>query len=157
MEFTPIMTQADFDAAISDRLKRERETISKRYADYEDLKGKVSTYEQQLSDQARQIQEATDKQTTNDQTVADLTAKLKSYETASVKTRIALELGLPYELAGRLTGDTEDAIRKDAETFSKFVGKPKETPPLRSTEPSGVDKRSAALKSLSESLIQKGE
>lgn len=157
MEFTPIMTQADFDAAISDRLKRERETISKRYADYDDLKAKVSTYEKQLSDQARQIQEAADKQAAHDQTVAELTAKLKSHETASVKTRIALELGLPYELAGRLTGDTEDAIRKDAETFSKFVGKQKDAPPLRSTEPSGVDPRSAALKSLSEKLIQKGE
>lgn len=157
MEFTPIMTQADFDAAISDRLKRERETVSKRYADYDDLKEKVSTYEKQLSDQAMQIQEAADKQAAHDKTVADMTAKLKSYETASVKTRIALELGLPYELAGRLTGDTEDAIRKDAETFAKFVGKQKAAPPLRSTEPSDVDTRSAALKSLSEKLIQKGE
>lgn len=157
MEFTPIMTQSDFDAAISDRLKRERETVSKRYADYDDLKDKVSTYEKQLSDQARQIQEAADKQATHDKTVAELTAKLKSHETASVKTRIALELGLPYELAGRLNGDTEDAIRKDAENFAKFVGKSKEAPPLRSTEPSGVDPRSAALKSLSEKLIQKGE
>lgn len=157
MEFTPIMTQADFDAAISDRLKRERETVSKRYADYDDLKEKVSTYEKQLSDQAMQIQEAAEKQATHDKTVADMTAKLKSYETDSVKTRIALELGLPYELAGRLTGDTEDAIRKDAETFAKFVGKQKAAPPLRSTEPSGVDTRSAALKSLSEKLIQKGE
>lgn len=157
MEFTPIMTQADFDAAISARLKRERETVSNRYADYDDLKAKVSTYEQQLSDQARQLQEAADKQASHDQTVAELTAKLKSHETASVKTRIALELGLPYELAGRLSGDTEEDIRKDAEALSKFVGKPKEAPPLRSTEPSGVDKRSAALKSLSEKLIQKGE
>ena len=157
MEFTPIMTQADFDAAISERLKRERETVSKRFADYDDIRGKVSTYEQQLSDQARQLQEAADKQATHDQTVAELTAKLRNYETASVKTRIALELGLPYELAGRLAGDTEEDIRKDAEIFSKFVAKPKEAPPLRSTEPSGVDKRSAALKSLSESLLQKGE
>ena len=33
-EFTPITTQEDFDKAIGERLKRERETVKKEYAGY---------------------------------------------------------------------------------------------------------------------------
>ena len=64
-----------------------------------------------------------------------------------MKIRVAHEAGIPYELAGKLSGDDEDALRKDAETFKSFLGKPK-TPPLRDTEPSGGDMKKAALKSM---------
>ena len=37
-EFVPITTQEAFDAAIGERLKRERESIAKKYGDYDDLK-----------------------------------------------------------------------------------------------------------------------
>ena len=40
MEFTPITTQEAFDAAIKDRLARERETVTKKFADYDDLKNR---------------------------------------------------------------------------------------------------------------------
>ena len=40
-DFTPITTQAEFDAAIGERLKRERESFGKKYGDYDELKNKV--------------------------------------------------------------------------------------------------------------------
>lgn len=65
--------------------------------------------------------------------------------------RIAHENGIPYELANKLSGDTEEAIKKDAETFAKFIGK-KQTAPLGHTEHNHVDGKNAAYKSLLASL-----
>ena len=71
-------------------------------------------------------------------------------KSASVKTRIAHEFGIPYELASRLSGEDEDAIRKDAETLSQLIGQQvrHKAPPLRSTEPLNLegDATKAALK-----------
>lgn len=149
-EFTPITTQAEFDAAIGERLKRERETLAKKYGDYEDLKTKVADYEKQIGQMTEAASKAAQKYAGFDQQLADMQAKIKGYETASVKTRIAHETGLPYELAGRLSGEDEDAIRKDAEALSKLLGSQRQprTPPLRDTEPIEKDEKKAALKSL---------
>lgn len=54
------------------------------------------------------------------------------------KTRIALEKGLPQELAARLTGETEDDLRKDADTLAQLFGsqqKKSGAEPSRSHEP----------------------
>lgn len=156
MEFTPITTQEDFDKAISERLKRERETLTKKYADYEELKGKIADYEKQIGEYGRSLNEATEKIKTHDQVVGELQAKVSKYETDSVKTRIAHEMGIPYELAGRLSGDSEEAIRKDAEGLSKIMGtQVHKAPPLKSTEPSGVDSKNVAYKSMLDNM--KGE
>lgn len=149
-DFTPITTQAEFDAAIGERLKRERESLSKKYGDYDELKSRVASYEQQIGRMTEAASKAAQKYAGFDQQLADMQAKIKGYETASVKTRIAHETGLPYELAGRLSGEDEDAIRKDAEALSKLLGSQRQTrtPPLRDTEPTEKDEKKAALKSL---------
>lgn len=149
-DFTPITTQAEFDTAIGERLKRERESFGKKYGDYDELKNKVASYEQQISQMTEAASKAAQKYAGFDQQLADMQAKIKGYETASVKTRIAHETSLPYELAGRLSGEDEDAIRKDAEALSKLLGGQRQprTPPLRDTEPTEKDEKKAALKSL---------
>ena len=157
-EFTQITTQEQLDALIGDRIKRERETTAKKYGDYEDLKQKVTDYEKQIGDLSKTIEESGKKYAGYDKTLAELTAKVKGYETSSVKMRIAHETGIPYELASRLAGETEDDIRKDAETLSKLVGKPTPSaPPLKSTEPAGGDTRTAALRALAQNLTNKGD
>ncbi|MEG1873329.1 MAG: hypothetical protein RR194_04715, partial [Ruthenibacterium sp.] len=47
-EFTPITTQEQFDAAIGERIKRERETIAKKYEGFDDMKGKIADYENKI-------------------------------------------------------------------------------------------------------------
>ena len=153
-DFTPITTQDQFDAAIGERLKRERETLAKKYSDYEDLKTKVADYEKQIGQLTRDAAGAAKKYAGYDKDLADLQAKVKGYETDSVKTRIAHETGLPYELAGRLTGEDEAAIRKDAEALSKLLGgQPHKAPPLRSTEPTPASGVEAARKELLNNLV----
>ena len=152
-EFKPITTQAEFDAAIGERLKRERETLSKKYGDYDDLKTKVADYEKQIAQLTRAAEDAAKKYAGYDKDLADLQAKVKGYETDSVKTRIAHEAGLPYELAARLTGEDEAAIRKDAEALAKLLGgQTRKAPPLRDTEPAG-DGKKAAMRAFSAQLV----
>ena len=77
-----------------------------------------------------------------------MNGKLKAFETAALKSRIAHEAGLPYDLAGRLTGDTEEAIKADAEKLSALFKSAKPKEPLKDTEPQNVGGIDAAYKQL---------
>lgn len=154
-EFAPITTQEQFDAAISDRLKRERDTIAKKYSDYDELKIKAADYEKQINELSKSMGEAAKKYAGYDKSIADLQGKIKGYETSSVKMRIAHESGLPYELATRLCGETEDEIRNDAQALAQMVGRSQKTAPLKSDEPTHVDSKTAALRTLTTQLTSK--
>ncbi len=137
MAFKAIETQEDLDIIIEQRLKRERE----KYAGFEEAKEKAGKYDELVKrDLDGQIRKLTDdlkaereKHSGTDQTIADLTKRATTAETGLLKVRIAHEAGLPYELAGRLSGDSEDALRQDAKTLAGFV-KPSTAPPMRTTE-----------------------
>ena len=143
-EFTPITTQEEFDKAIGDRLKRERETVKKEYADYLSPDDVQKKYEGYLSpDDVKKKYEGY----LSPEEAAEKDKKIKGYETNSVKMRIAHEHNIPYELAGRIAGETEEDMKKDAETMAKFL-KNKTVAPLASTEPEGMDTKRAAVKKM---------
>ena len=138
-EFKAITTQEEFDAAIGERIKREKETLAKKYEGYlspAEIAEKEKTSKAALDDLKGKLEKAQKDAEGHGKAMEELNAKLKGYETDSVKTRIAHETGLPYEMAKRLTGDTEEAIRKDAEALSKLVNASgnNEAPPLASRD-----------------------
>lgn len=146
-KFEAITTQEAFDAAIGERIKRERETTVKKYEGYispEDHQKTIAEYETKLTDANTKLSEAATNKANYDKELADRDAKIKQYETDSVKTRIAHEVGIPYELSGRLSGDSEEAIRKDAETLLAAIGNTKPTAPLATGEPSGTNLANSA-------------
>lgn len=118
MEFTPINTQEEFDERLRSRLERERNSIRKeleqKYADYESIKTSLAESTQQLTDTQSKISGF-------ESQIGELNNKVKKYETDSVKTRIGLENGLPMELISRISGDTEDEIKADAEKLAKLM------------------------------------
>lgn len=138
-EFKVINTQEELDALIKDRIDRERKSLSEKYSDYEELKKRNTEYEAQVSklSEANKAYEAN--KADYDKQISELSSKIKGYETDSAKTRIALEMGLPYEVAGRLSGSTEEEIRKDAELLSKYIGKSSQAP-SSSNEPQSYSK-----------------
>lgn len=161
-EFEAITTQEAFDAAIGERIRRERETTAKKYEGYispEDHQKTIAEYETKLTDANTKLSEAETKEANHVKELADRDAKIKKYESDSVKTRIAHEVGIPFELSGRLSGDDEAAIRKDAETLLAAIGNTKPTAPLATGEPSGTDlANSAANAALKKTLAGlKGE
>lgn len=142
MAFKAIETQEDLDIIIGERLKREREANEKKYAGFEEAKEKAGKYDELIKrDLDGQIKKLTDdlktereKHSSTDKTIADLTSRAAKAESGLLKVKIAHEAGLPYELAERLRGDTEEDLRADAKALTGFV-KPQTAPPLRSTEP----------------------
>lgn len=146
-EFKVINTQEEFDSAIAARLQRERESIHKQYADHDELKKQNEEYRNQLTDTTQKLQDALKSQSETENKIAELNSKIKAHETDSAKTRIALETGLPYQFASKLSGETDDEIRQDAEKMIEIIGNQNTTPPLRTNE-GDVDEKKAALASL---------
>lgn len=153
-EFTVINTQEEFDERIKERLERERRTVAEQFKDYEEIKGKAREHESTIDKLNASLSEANGKLKENEATIADLNGKVKKYESNSVKMRIAQETGIPIELASKLSGDSEEAIRKDAESLAKFVSK-KRGAPLSDPDPEHIDAKKMAMKNMLSSL--KGE
>lgn len=107
----------------------------------------VKALEKQLGEINSSMDTLTKEKGTHEQTVAELTGKIATFESAALKSRIAYEMGVPLELAGRLTGDDEPAIRADAESIMKLVQR-QTPPPLRSTEPPAGNSEKQEFKSL---------
>ena len=102
----------------------------------------------QLNGLNDQIKTLTDEQTALKTQLTEKDSEIAKYEIESVKTRIAGELGLSYQAAGFLQGDSEEAIRKSAESLKSLVGTTK-TPPLGNPEvPPAEDGVTAAFKKL---------
>lgn len=154
--FTPITTQEAFDAAISDRLKREKEKYTE-YTSPKDLEKIKADYDKQIADLNKSMEDQAKKYADYDKNIADRDAKIKGYETASVKTRIAHELGLPYGAADYLKGEDEKTIKESAEAFKKLVGNRRATPPEHNPEPNPGDSKKEAYKQLLDKISNKNQ
>lgn len=156
-DFKVIETQEQFDEIIKGRLEREREKAIKeteeKYADYDVLKGKNTDMQKQLDDLNKELTENKDKIAAHDKEVADLNSKIAQHERDSVKIKVANEMGIPYELASKLTGDDEEAIRADAKTFAAFIQKKPSAPGYNPELPPGGEKEQA-LKRMSQELFK---
>lgn len=156
MEFKPITTQEELDNVIKDRLARQKESIESQYQDYEEIKKRKAELEQEVSALQETINATNEKYANHDKEISELTAKLKDYEVSTIKTKVALQYGIPYDLASRLVGEDEESITKDAEKLASLV-KPKEPPaPLKDVE-SKVGENESPYKSLLNSLNLEGE
>lgn len=98
--------------------------------DYDELKEASKTYEQQLND----LQATIVAQKESLGSIDDLKQEIESYKLKDLKTNIAVQAGIPLELASRLSGATEEEIKADAEKVAGFVNK-KQPLPLRPFEP----------------------
>lgn len=133
-EFKPINTQEEFDVAIRERLNRERQ----KYADYDTLKDQVGTL--------------TTERDTYKQQVDERDAKIRKYETDSVKTRIAQEKGLPASMASRLAGETEEEIQQDADTLAQIFKSAKGPAPMFEGGTGGGNDVDAAMRQMLQSM-----
>lgn len=151
-EFQPINTQEELDRVLASRLQRERDTVTKSFQTQIDERDqKITGFESTIADLNKQIE------TLNGQTgrITELEAKVREYETASVKTRIAREAGLPAELADRLSGADEAAMRADAENLAKLLKSQQAPAPMYRPSGEGAnDGKDAALKDLLKKVRQ---
>lgn len=150
-----ITTQEQLDEILKDRLARE----AKKYEGYlspkevEDLKEEHGREIDELNNAAKADKE---KVTKYEKDIAERDAKIKGYETDSVKTRIALEVGLPYGMASRLSGETEEDIKKDAKDLFEMIGNGNVSAPLADPEKpiTKQDASDAALKGMLQKMSE---
>ncbi len=104
-DFEAIETREQFEEAVKDRLEQERETVRREFSGCLSPEAVEEKYKGYLSPEDAANKDAT----------------IAKYEKESKRVKVAMENGIPYELAGKLSGETEDEMKKDAEAFSKFL------------------------------------
>lgn len=116
-EFKIIETQEQLDEIIKNRIER----VKAKYADYDSLSAKV----QDLETEKLKLTELLDKQKEiegNDKNkIAELEKGIQGWETKALKQKVAIKYNLPFDLADRLKGDSEESLTKDAERLASLV------------------------------------
>ena len=126
-DFKVINTQEEFDAAIKDRIARAEQTAETRVraelqkdldkaagleTSVNSLTAERDSFKKQAEENATELSKLKGQMSENEK-------KLKAYEMDALKLKIAQENGIPVSERQRLTGETEEDIRKDAESFAK--------------------------------------
>lgn len=156
-DFKPITTQEDFDKAVQSRLAREQETISRKYADYDEIKERNEDLTNQINALNLTLEESSNTVKAHEETVAELNSKINGYETSNMRTKVALQNGLSLEFAERLIGDDEESLIADAKRMAGLVNKNQTPPPLKNTEPVIEDSENAPYQSLLKNINFEGE
>ena len=125
-------TQADVDRIVADRLKREREKITAKYADYD-----------QLREKAGQAKTAEDR-------IAELEQRYAAAETKALRSGIAAEFGISAEDRDLfLTGSDEDTLRAQAQRLADRESERKKRNnhvPSEGTNPRPTDDKDAVAR-----------
>ncbi len=149
-EFKAITTQEEFDEAIKSRLERQEKTIAARYSDYDTLKEAAAKHDEERRDWHKRAQDDAEKIKSLSAELETAKGTIKAHETRALKSTIAAEVGLPPALTDRLTGATEEEIRKDAQALKAvFDTKNREAlPGFSGGEKKPAEGKEAALKTL---------
>ena len=137
-EFEVIDTAEKFEEAVKERIAEETSAVEQKYSGYmskEDVEQKYAGY-------------------ISPEESAKKDAEIKGLKMKEMKVNIAINAGIPYELAEKLSGETKEDIKKDAETLAKYLksGKPA---PLSDPEPPAEDSSRSAVRKMLNGL--KGE
>lgn len=138
-EFKAIETQEQLDAIIKSRLDREKA----KYSDYDTLSEKIKKLETENTSLKQTITEKETSESTTASKIADLEKDVTTWKQKSLKQQIAMKNGLPFDLADRLQGDSEESLNEDAERLASIVKVKTYTQPLAEKEPNvetkGID------------------
>lgn len=130
-EFKVIETQEQLNAIIKARLDREKE----KYADYDQLAEKIKKLETENTSLKQTITDKETSESTTASRIADLEKDVTTWKQKSLKQQIAMKNGLPFDLADRLQGDSEESLNEDAERLASLVNVKNYTQPLADKEP----------------------
>lgn len=147
-EFKVIETQEQFDAMVKDRLDRERAKTEKEFKDK--LLEKENTITSLQSENAS-MKSTIEDQVNKDEVIKNLESEIENFKLSDLKTKTAIEYGLPYSLSSRLQGTTPEELKADAENLSKYV-RQSTTPPLKNLEEGNVDPKTEAYRSFVNNL-----
>lgn len=156
-EFKAITTQEEFNAAIAERLERQEKTWAAKLAEYEAIAKENASLKAQLGESGKALEQSKKDLEGFNAQIEALNGKVSQYELAKMKTTIALQNGIPYDLANRLQGEDEASILEDAKNLAGLMGRVEPVAPLKSTEPRSTNTENSAYLALLENLNLEGE
>ena len=122
-EFKVIETQEQLDEIIKKRLEREKS----KFADYDNLTEKVKKLEAGKLDLEKTIKTYKESEGTNLNRISELEKTVSSWEHKALQQKVAISHNLPFDLASRLVGDSEESLNEDAERLASLVNLSKST------------------------------
>ncbi len=142
MSFEPITTQEALDTL----LETERQNTEQRFNGWLSPEAVQQQYQGWTSPEDLQTLN------TNHQTeLQTRDARIAKLEAQNLRGRIARETGLPPELADRLTGADEAAMRADAQNMLSIIGRHRGGTPFTQSDPT-PDAKTAAYKRMATDL-----
>lgn len=155
-EFKVIETQEELDKIISTRLKKEKEKFQNQI---DELTTERDNLKVQIGEKDKALEKGKTGSEGLNNKIKELEGKLSNYEISKLKTSIALQNGIPYDLADRLTGSNEEELTNDAIKLAEYIGQKTPIAPLKSSEPKGsnYEGRNKALLDMANNLTNRGE
>ena len=111
-------TQAELEAVLADRLKREKE----KYKDFDVYKKAAEEYQKQKETQMSEQEKLQAKLADAERQLLEKEREAAEARTESLKLKLLDDLGLPKTWVTRIFGTTEAEIRSDAEELKKLLG-----------------------------------
>lgn len=122
-EFKVIETQEQLNEIIKKRLEREKLKV----ADYDDLAEKVKNLEADNLNLKNTIKTYKENEGTNLTKISELEKTVSGWEHKALQQKVAISHNLPFDLASRLVGDSEESLNEDAERLASLVNLSKST------------------------------
>ena len=138
MEFVPIETQEQFDQMVKDRVERAKKSAAKEFEtqlkDLEQLKESVTAKETEIGTLKAKITDLEAEKKTSGESYQSMQKELSQVKLSALKQRIAIDAGIPLEMADRLNGEDEESIKEDAEKVKGFLGAKHVAPSFKTEE-----------------------
>ena len=142
MEFTQIETQEQFDAMVKDRVERAKSAGAKearkefetQLKDLEGIKEQLTSKDSEIEALKAKITDFESEKKANEESYQGMQKELSELKLKALKTNVAIEAGLPADLADRLTGEDEETLKADAEKLASFVGSKRVAPNFTNEE-----------------------
>ena len=132
MEFKVIETQEQFDEMVKDRVERAKKSAAKEYEtqlkDLESIKEQLTSKDAEVEALKAKITDFEGEKKAAEESYQNTLKELSAVKLKALKAKVATDAGLPADLADRLTGEDEDALKADAEKLASFMGSKKVAP-----------------------------
>ena len=130
-DFKAVETQEELDKIIGERLKRERKQVEDEFSE------KISALEKEnegLKSENAEVKSSLEKVAEKDTEIEQLQGQVKGYEKSEMQRKVALAHNIPYNLAARIRGESEEEMIEDAKSLAAYFAKDEPVPPLKNPD-----------------------
>ena len=143
---------------VKDRVERAKKSAAKEFEtqlkDLEQLKESVTAKETEIGTLKAKITDLEAEKKTSGESYQSMQKELSQVKLAALKQRIAIDAGIPLEMADRLNGEDEESIKEDAEKVKGFLGA-KHVAPSFKTEEVPTDPTEAGFREMAQLFERK--